>query len=129
MLIPGTGFHPTWQRCVAVLGAYVLALEMALSGFVVVSKVAWAIESPSMTCVHYETKAHRPPNPADTSTECPCCTAGCVMACSVATGGNTTYSTTWYPTLITRISLNPQTLIGSTDRLAIGPHKPRAPPA
>jgi hypothetical protein len=116
-----------WRRPVAILGAYVIALQLVLSGLLAVSPATWGFGRADPTCFSTGIAAtDASGHPADNSPICPHCGFGCPMTGWAATG-DASRMTIWRPALIAVHRLLPKPPVGSR-RLAAGPHNPRAPP-
>ena len=89
---------PNWQRPAAILFAYVIALQVALSGLVLTSGTASAAEQISATCVHRSALANTTSAPAtDESAACPCCVDGCISTSPNAADIPPNYGSIWHP--------------------------------
>ncbi len=127
---PGTETWLTWRGLIGLVAAYAVALQLALSGFLLVSQTAANAVGAGSICTEHATTGGMSDPPADPHAICPCgpaCTmAGCspLLVGPLAVMAAVLWGVAAGPLQMVRPPEPPLPIVNA----AAGPHSPRAPP-
>ena len=119
-----------WRGLVGGVIAYGMALQLILSGLVVVSSITLLSAAPRAEHCITSSGDHASALPGDHHSTCRCGPACAMSACAAMVGGIQAKATIAWPTtdaLLWVARLDPRATLPRA--MAEGPHSPRAPPA
>jgi len=127
---PTIGSGRAWRGLIGLAAAYAVALQLALSGFLVVSQAASAVAAADVICTEHAAAAgDASGQPSGHHAICPCGPA-CAMSGSLAVLGGAIAGRTIAWLAVAGLPHAPRTgqFVSVYPHAAAGPHSPRAPP-